>query len=122
MRVRVIKTTDKLVSDLTSIPVGFARRAPEVVKEHVTAGNKLAQQFARDRSGPHGKNFWKRYSGEMTGPLEGEFGPHDGGIPVGGGWRNSVNLDLPNAADIIGPQFAGAVGDLAGDLFDHAGF
>lgn len=121
--IRVIHSTDDLASDLAGIPVAFARKAPGVVRKNVRAGNKLAQGFAKAKSGPHGKAYWKRLSAEMTGPLTGEYGPHDGGAPVGAGYRHGGgNLDLPNSADIIVPKFADAVGDLAGDLFDEAGF
>lgn len=124
-RIRVINADmDGLASDLASIPVKFAKKAPGVVRKNIREGNKIAQGFAREKSGPHGKNFFKRYTSEMTGPLEGEFGMHDGGTPVGGGYRSGggVNLDLPNAADIIAPKFGDAVGNLAGELFDEAGF
>ena len=123
MRVKVTHSIGDLASDLSGVPVGFARKAPGVVKKHVREGNKIAQGFARDKSGPHGKNYFKRLTSEMTGPLEGEYGPHDGGTPVGAGWRHGgPNLDLPNSADIIGPRFGDAVGDLADELFKRAGF
>lgn len=123
MRIVVHHTIADLAGDLAGIPVAFARKAPGVVRRNVNEGNRLAQQFARDKAGPHGKNYWKRLSSEMTGPLSGEYGPHDGGTPVGAGYRHGDgNLDLPNSADIIGPKFAKAVGDLAESLFDDAGF
>ena len=122
-RIIVIHGIDDLASDLAAIPVKFARKAPGIVKRNAVAGNKLAQGFAKERSGRHGKNFWKRYTSEMTGPLEGEFGPHAGGTPVGGGYRtDGPNLDLPNSADLIGPKLANDVSDLVGDLFKRAGF
>jgi hypothetical protein len=123
VRVRVVHDLDDLASDLAGIPVSFARRAPGVVAKSAREGNKLAQGFAREKSGPHGKNYYKRLSAEATGPLTWEYGPHDGGTPVGAGYRNGgVNLDLPNSADVIAPKFGDAVGKLADDLFDEAGF
>lgn len=116
--IRVIHGIDDLASDMADIPVSFASKAPGVVKRNAVEGNKIAQGFAKQRSGPHGKNFFKRYTSEMTGPLTAEFGPHDGGTPVGGGYRtDGPNMDLPNAADIIGPKFAADVIDAADGLF-----
>ena len=122
-QIRVTHSIGDLTSDLTGIPAGFAHKAPGVVKKHVREGNKIAQGFAKDRSGPHGRNYFKRLTSEMTGPLEGEYGPSAGGTPVGAGWRHGgPNLDLPNSADLIGPKFADAVLDMADELFEDAGF
>lgn len=120
MRVKVTHSIDDLASDLAEIPVKFAGKAPGVLKRNAVAGNKLAQQFARERSGPHGKNYYKRLSAEVTGPLSAEYGPT--GDPktefVGAGFRNSApNMDLPDSADIQGPKFAKDVGDLIDGLF-----
>lgn len=116
--IRVTHDIDDLASDLAGIAVEFNRKAPGVVKRHVAEGNGIARRFARDRAGIHGKNYYKRLSAEMTGPLTGEYGPHDGGTPVGAGYRNGgPNLDLPNSADIIAPKFAKAAGDMAEGLF-----
>lgn len=116
--IRVTHSIGDLASDMAAIPVKFARKAPGVVKRNVTEGNKIAQGFARERSGPHGKAYWKRLSAEMTGPLTGEYGPHDGGTPVGAGYRTSApNMDLPNSADLIAPKFAKDVGDAAEEAF-----
>lgn len=118
MRVRVINTLDDLADDMRAIPVRFAEKAPQVVDWNVQRGLKIAQRLARERGGPHGKNYWKRLSAEMTGPLTGEYGPHSGGTPVGGGYRHrGPNLDLPNSADIVGPDFADDVGDMVDGLF-----
>lgn len=118
-RIRVINADmDGLASDLAAIPVKFAKKAPGIVKRNAVAGNKIAQGFAKERSGRHGKSYYKRLSAEMTGPLTAEYGPHDGGTPVGGGYRHrGPNLDLPNSADIIGPDFAEDVGDMIDGLF-----
>ena len=118
MRVRVVNTLDDLYDDMRAIPVRFAEKAPQVVDWNVNRGLKIAQRLARERSGPHGKSYFKRLSAEMSGPLSGEYGPHAGGTPVGGGWRhNGPNMDLPNSADIIGPDFAADVGDMVDGLF-----
>lgn len=120
MRVKVTHHIDDLADDLIAIPGRFAREAPSIVERNAKEGNRLARNFAREKAGPHGKDYYKRLSAEMTGPLTAEYGP--AGIPksdfVGVGFRNgAVNMDLPNSADLIGPKFAKDVGDLVDGLF-----
>lgn len=119
MRVRVQHGIDDLASDLAAIPVKFAKKAPGVVARNAREGNKIAQRLARSKAGPHGKNYYKRLTSEMTGPLTAEYGPE--GDPktefVGVGFRSGENLDLPNSADLIGPKFAADVLDTADGLF-----
>lgn len=113
-----------LANDLAGIPVGFGARAPRVVRDDAAELTRLARRFAREKSGPHGKAYYKRITMEMTGPFSAEIGPK--GIPksdfVGAGFRHGLNTDLPNAADIVGPKLAGDIGDLADALFHEAGF
>lgn len=117
--IRVTHGIDDLASDLAAIPVKAAVEFPKVVRRNAVAGNEIAQRLAREKAGPHGKNYWKRLTSEMTGPLSAEYGPE--GTPktnfIGVGFRSGVNLDLPNSADIIAPQFADDVGDTAAGLF-----
>lgn len=100
--------TGTLPEDLRSMPVRAVKGFQQAVRRNVTAGNKLAQEYARAKAGPHGSAYWKRLSGEMTGPLTGEYGPEE--YPkseyVGVGFRHGVNMDLPNSADVIGPKLA----------------
>ncbi len=120
MGIRVTHNLDDLEADLRALPVTFAREAPRIVKRNTEEGNRLARQFARERGGTHGSNYYKRISGEMTGPLQGEFGPSavQGEQYVGAGYRHSApNMDLPDSADIIGPKFAGDVRDLLDRMF-----
>ena len=118
MRVVVINDLSDLEGDLRAIPVEFTARATPIVRRHVNEGVKVTQRIAREKSGPHGVNYFKRITGEMTGPLTGEFGPHDGGTPVGAGWRHGAgNNDTDQAADLIGPKFAETVLDVADGLF-----
>jgi hypothetical protein len=105
MRVSVSHTLDDLQRDLARGPVTLVREGSALVRRNVTEGRVLAQGFAREKSGPHGKAYFKRITDEMTGPMTGEYGPHDGGIPVGAGWRHGPpNTDLPRSADLIGPK------------------
>lgn len=118
MRVRATHTLGDLFTDLAAIPGKFSSEAPTVVLKNADKGNKIAQRFAREKAGPHGKAYYKRLSAEATGDLVAEYGPHEGGTPVGAGFRhNGPNMDLPNSADIVGPYFADAVGDMAERFF-----
>ena len=118
MRVNVTHGIGDLANDLAAVPEKLKAQAPAIVKKDVRAGRNLARRYARAKSGPHGKSYYKRITDEMTGPLEGEYGPHDGGTPVGGGWRNGPpNTDLPRSADVIGPKFADDISDLVDGLF-----
>lgn len=118
MRVIVINTLDDLADDTAAIVPKPALEMPGVVLRNAEAGNRLAQKFARAKAGPHGKAYYKRLSAEMVGPLVAEYGPHDGGTPVGAGFRNGgPNMDLPNSADVQAPKFAKDVLDTADGWF-----
>jgi hypothetical protein len=112
-------TLGDLAGDLRTASVQSQRKLREVVKRNVREGREQARANARRSSGPHGKNYYKRITSEMTGLLSGEFGPH--GIvennAVGAGWRNAHNTDLARAADVIGIQLAGDVDDVLDELF-----
>jgi len=119
MRVKVdYSGTRDLESDMRKIPPALVRQGAKVVKQNVAAGQRLARQYARQKSGPHGKSYYKRITSDMTGPLSGEYGPHDGGTPVGAGWRHGAgNTDLPRSADVIGPKFADDISKVLDTLF-----
>lgn len=116
--INVMHTLADLEADLSRIATTTRPQLSAVVKRNVEQGNRLAQAYARELSGPHGKNYWKRLTGEMLTPLSGEFGPHGGGLPVGGGWRSGApNTELERAQDVIGPRLAGDVRDILDRLF-----
>lgn len=120
MRVRVTHTIDQLDREMRRIPGKAMTRMVGVTARSVDQGHRLAQGIAKKNSGPHGTNYWKRITSEMTGPLTGEFGPHGDvvGNAVGAGWRHGPpNTDLAKAADIIGPRFAKNVGKIPDKLF-----
>ena len=113
MQIRVINDLSDLASDANRVAAEAELDMSETVMKHVQAGERYAKGIARNASGPHGKNYYKRITSEMTGPLEGEWGPHAGGTPVGGGWRNGPpNMDMPKSAEIATPRFAKDVGNL----------
>jgi hypothetical protein len=116
--VRVVGGVGDLAADLSDIPVKAIAEGSKVVRKNVRAGSTSARAFARELSGPHGKDYYKRIGWEMTGALQGEYGPHDGGLPVGGGWRHGTpNTELEKSQDVIGPKFEKDVGDMVDRLF-----
>jgi hypothetical protein len=120
MRVHVTHDIGDLADDLAAIPAKVYRQAPRIVKRNVEQGNRLAQNFARAASGPHGRLYYRRITAEMTGALEGEYGPtgNVAGNAVGAGWRNGPgNTDLPRSADVQGPKFADDIADMVDRLF-----
>lgn len=120
MRIHVEHSIGDLAGDLARIPAKMARQAPRIVQRNVNQGHRLAQRFARGSSGPHGALYYKRITAEMTGALEGEYGPTGDvvGNAVGAGWRSGpINTDLPRSADIQGPKFARDVSKMADGLF-----
>lgn len=116
MSIRVIHDLDDLAEDLRTIATTTKARMVGVVRDNVALGERTAQRFAKQSSGPHGLNYFKRITGEMTGDLEGEYGPHAGNM-IGGGWRHGENTDLPRSQDIVGPKFAKDISDMVDDLF-----
>lgn len=119
MRVSVTHHLGDLERDLAEGPVTVASETPGIVHRNLVEGNRIAQGFAREKSGPHGKDYYKRLTAEMTGPDKGEYGPE--GIPktnfVGAGWRHGVNTDLPRSADLIGPKLDADARDLLDKVF-----
>lgn len=117
---RVTQSIGDLANDLATIPVKMAPRLAGAVRRNIEQGNARAQRLARAKSGPHGKNYYKRLTAESTGPLQGEYGPEGDvvGNAVGAGWRNNPpNTDLPKSADVQGPKFARDVGKIVDRAF-----
>ncbi|WP_181312467.1 hypothetical protein [Nocardioides campestrisoli] len=120
MQIRVIHGIDDLASDLAAMPARLAAGITKTTRANVAAGARAARKFAQASSGPHGANYYKRITGEMTGAASGEWGPE--GVPktefVGAGYRNGPgNRDLPNSADLIGPKYSNDLGDVLEELF-----
>lgn len=117
--VRVDHGIDDLASDLAAIPARMVTKGSRVVRKNVNEGSRLTRRIAKAAAGPHGKDYFKRISGEMTGALEGEFGPW--GPPksryVGVEGSAGAMRDLNKAADVIGPKFADDAGAMLDGLF-----
>lgn len=110
------------IDDLASDTLGIAKRVrPEmraVVREGIKVGESLAKDNAKRSAGPHGSRYYKRITSSMHGDvtfggvtgISGEWGPHDGGLPVGAGYRHGPpNTDMAVSADVVGPAFYGEV-------------
>ena len=119
MIVRVSNTLDDLAADTRKVAGQIKPKAASLVKRKVAMGRQVARRFAQESSGPHGVSYYKRITSEMTGTLEGEFGPTGDvvGRAVGAGWRHGENTDLPRAGDIVVPTFGNEAGDMLADLF-----
>lgn len=100
------------VGDLARDQARTATQAPKKLRgavrrtERYTTG--LVRSIARAKSGPHGKAYYKRITGEMVGPLSAEVGPS--GTPktefVGAGYRSGRNTDLDTARKPAGDRLA----------------
>lgn len=119
MRIKVRHRIDRLADDYAEIPVKAATGLARIARDNVDYGRDLARALARESAGPHGENYWKRISSEMTGAFEGEYGPT--GDPktdfIGVGFRSGINTDLPQSADKVGPAAAADVRRLITRLF-----
>lgn len=107
MRVVVTHGIDDLARDMRGIATRAKVDMVRTVRANVREGHKLAQTYARQDSGPHGLNYYKRITHEMMAPLVGEYGPHGDvvGNAVGADWRGApANNDLPRTLDFIGPK------------------
>lgn len=126
MRIRVDhRDITWLAVDQAEIVIGAHKQMPGIVRSNVRKGAAAEQRIARAASGPHGKSYYKRitsrmskgFAGAATSVYQGEWGPHDGGTPVGAGWRHGVNTDAAKSADLIAPGFRKDVDDMVGALF-----
>ncbi len=119
MKIRVRHRIDKLADDYAAIPARALVGMNKIVRDNVDYGRDLAKALAREKAGPHGRAYFKRISSEMTGALEGEYGPT--GEPktefVGVGFRSGINTDLPQSADKVGSSAAADVRRLITRLY-----
>lgn len=119
MGITVSSTLGELESDLRTMAVTAKPQMASIVKWNVEAGNAHARKFARESAGPHGKNYYKRITSEMTSPLSGVYGPTGEvvGNAVGAGWRHGHNTDLDRSADIVRIKLERDVSEFLDDLF-----
>jgi len=121
MRIQVhgIAGIADLADDCKVISRAVPVRGRAVVRKNIEYGNIVAQNIAKKAAGPHGKDYFKRLSSEMTGPLVGEYGPW--GPPktdyVGVSGTAGAMRDLEKSADRVGPRFARDAGRMLDGLF-----
>ncbi len=122
MGVKVTHHIDRLADDMAGIPPRAREGMVRAVASNAREGNAVASEFARESARAHGVHYPDAFDAEMLGELKWEYGP-DASKPQGGmsfefGSRNQKpHLDLAKSADIIGPQLAKDVGDVADRLF-----
>ena len=129
MRVRVEHSLGDLERDLMRAGPEFYRQGRAIVRRCASEGGQIARMYARQASGPHGKNYYKRitwdrsasvFSGFGGGEITAEYGPTGDvvGNAVGAGWRHGPpNHDLEKSQDLIGSIMAGYVRDMLDDIF-----
>jgi hypothetical protein len=120
MRVSVTHHLNDLERDCRVVGASLKPAAEKIIAQKILEGSGAARRLARAASGPHGANYYKRITSGMTGTLKGEWGPTGdvAGNAVGAGWRHGPgNMDLPNSADIIAPEFQRDIGNLLGRMF-----
>lgn len=119
MRIRVVGIAQiaDLARDCEQVPAKVLRDGHDSVRDAVEFGTYVTRQTARRAAGPHGSNYFKRVSGEMTAPLVGEWGPE--GPPksdyVGVSGSAGATRDLATSADPAAERLAASVrGKMAG--------
>ncbi|GAB2970273.1 hypothetical protein [Nocardioides montaniterrae] len=109
MRIIVTDTLDDLQHDLEDAAAKMQRSVTSALNDAQKLGTQVARRHAQAASGPHGKNFYKRITGEMLTPTSAEFGitADQRGEPVGAGFRHGPpNRDLAAAGDKAAAELA----------------
>ena len=120
MRVTVRRSGNgisSIVRDLEATPGKIQSQGGALVHRNGERLNRLARNIARAKAGPHGANYFKRISAEMTGPLSVEVGPSplQGERYVGVDAPGGPGRDLDEALAKVRPKFY----DDASDLMDR---
>lgn len=121
MRIKVhgIPEIADLARDCAVIAAAVPLRGNAVVLRNAEYGNTIAQGIAKAAAGPHGANYYKRLSAELTGPLTAEYGPE--GPPksdyVGVSGTAGAMRDLTKSAKRVAPRFQRDAGRLLDGLF-----
>lgn len=121
MRVNVtgIEGIADLASDLRLIPRTMRHRAGAVVARNIERGSIETKRIADRAAGPHGSNYSKRISSEMTGALSGEYGPS---APIGSDYTGvsgaaGAMRDLEKSAAKTAPRFQRDISRMVDGLF-----
>ena len=111
-----------LTSDLRQIAAETKPKLQRIVDHNAREGNKIAQAYAKESAGSHGRHYPRAFSVERVAPLTDEYGP-DSSKPQGdmsfefGSRNQKPHLDLARSADVIAPRLERDVAKLAADLF-----
>lgn len=121
MRIRATNSLGDLIAALSEAPVKLVTEGSEIVRSNIEAGNRAGKTFAKATSGVHGKHYPNAFTAQMTGALQGEWGPDasrmQGGMSFERGSRNQKpHLDVLRSADVQAPRFQDDVSDLADRL------
>lgn len=109
--IRVDHNIGALAKHYAAVPAKFRRFARVAVRVSLEEGTDDAKRHADAAAGPHGSNYSKRISWEMTGALEGEYGPHAPKTDyVGVSGAEGAMRDLEKSALRLGPRFQKRVG------------
>ncbi|MGH3996680.1 MAG: hypothetical protein ACRDTJ_04375 [Pseudonocardiaceae bacterium] len=104
--------------DLQAAAVSIPLDGNAIVHSNGETANRLARAIAQSKAGPHGENYYKRISAEMTGQLSVEVGPSDllGVRYTGVGGSAGAGRDLDEALEAVAPEFHKDAADMMDDL------
>lgn len=110
-----------LARDYGRVESAASPRVDRAVEGVAKDGNRIAQSFARQSAGAHGKHYPAAFDVEQLGIASYEYGPDSsmlqGNMSFEYGSRNQPpHLDLTKSADMIGAQLSRKVGDVVDDL------
>ncbi len=100
--------------DLQAAAVKIPTEGNAIVHTNGESANRLARAIAQQKAGPHGENYFKRISAEMTGLLSVEVGPSPllGTRFTGVGGSAGAGRDLDEALAKVAPAFHKDAADL----------
>lgn len=120
--ITVVHTIGELADDLRAMAARVPVEEEKAVRKVAIEGNRIAQGFAKESAGRHGKLYPKTFSAESVGPTAWEYGP-DAAMPQGGmsfefGSRNQPpHLDLAKSADVAGVRLGEEAQAIIDELF-----
>lgn len=106
------------IRDLEAVPGEIYGNGGAIVHNDGERLNRFARNISRAKAGPHGKDFFKRISATMVGPLAIEVGPSalEGTRYTGVDSEGGPGRDLDEALDKIRPVFHKHAAELMDDL------
>lgn len=127
MRVRVLHDLGDLANDMGSIATRAPKDMRDVVKHNIHEGNRIAKAHASEQHTMFGDadiEYPPSFTAEMTGPLQGEYGPDSAigdGSQAEGYEHGSINSpphhDMARSYDVIAIEFPLDVDDMVRGWF-----